>query len=136
MYYIVSAAKNDLNYRDIVEAVEIDNMIYVQLREGAEAKPTWSKITKAQFNAVRPSKREPIPAPEPGTPPETTASKLASLKTQNLILMDVIADLYEELLPDKGQADLYAALVAAGRRTINDIPEKLKDAVQAGLKVK
>lgn len=74
--------------------------------------------------------------PEPAPILETTAIKLSRLESQILILMDVIADLYEELLPDKGQADLYAALVAAGRRTINDIPEKLKDAVQAGLKVK
>ena len=140
MYYIVSAAKNDLNYRDIVEAVEIDNMIYVQLREGAEAKPTWSKITKAQFNAVRPSKREPIPAPEPGTLPETTAAELSRLEAQNLILMDALATVYVETLGDKADdqtlTDLYTPLVEAGRKTIEQVPEKIKNAVQGGLSAK
>jgi hypothetical protein len=140
MYYIVSAARNDLNYRDIVEAVEIDDMIYVQLREGAEAKSTWSKITKAQFNDVRPSKREPIPAPESDTSPDVTAEKLVRLEAQNLIIMDALATVYVETLGDKADdqtlTDLYTPLVEAGRKTVEQVPEKIKDAVQGRLSAK
>ena len=36
--------------------------------------------------------------PAPVEPPETTEQKLARLEEQNLILMDALADLYEEIL--------------------------------------
>ena len=41
---------------------------------------------------------EPSTPSEPGTPPETTASKLARLEEQNLILMDALATIFEEVL--------------------------------------
>ncbi len=41
----------------------------------------------------------PVPEPvEPEPIPETTEQKLARLEEQNLILMDALADLYEEIL--------------------------------------
>lgn len=83
---------------------------------------------------------EPSAPSEPDAPPKTTASKLARLETQNLILMDALATVYAETLGDKADeqtlVDLYTPLVEAGRKTIEQVPEKIKNAVQGRLSAK
>jgi hypothetical protein len=63
-----------------------------------------------------------------------------SLEAQNLILMDALANVYAETLGDKADeqtlADLYTPLVEAGRKTVEQVPEKIKNAVHGRLSAK
>jgi len=53
------------------------------------------QITEEEWNALQSPELE---TTEPTEPPETVEQKLARLEEQNLILMDALADLYEEIL--------------------------------------
>lgn len=70
----------------------------------------------------------------------STADKLANLEQQNLILMDALATVYAETLGDKADdqtlTDLYTPLVEAGRKTVEQVPEKIRNAVQGKLVAK
>ena len=74
--------------------------------------------------SVQPILAAPSPAP----------TELSRLETQNLILMDALATVYVETLGDKADdqtlTDLYTPLVEAGRKTVEHVPEKIKNAVQ------
>jgi hypothetical protein len=54
--------------------------------------------------------------------------------------MDALATVYVETLGDKADdqtlTDLYTPLVEAGRKTIEQVPEKIKNAVQGRLSAK
>jgi hypothetical protein len=81
------------------------------------------------------------PEPEPPEPPEppnfekpSVDLQLSRLEAQNLIIMEALATVYAETLGDKADdqtlADLYTPLVEAGRKTIEQVPERVKSAVQ------
>ncbi len=80
------------------------------------------------------------PLPEKTVPSESNREKLARLETQNIILMDALATVYVETLGDKADdqtlTDLYTPLVEAGRKTVKQVPEKIKDAVHGRLSAK
>jgi hypothetical protein len=54
--------------------------------------------------------------------------------------MDALATVYVETLGDKADdqtlTDLYTPLVEAGRKTVEQVPERIKDAVQGMLSAK
>ncbi len=60
------------------------------------------------------------------------------LKQGNIELVAALADVYEELLPEKEEmlADFYVKLVEAGKKEIDDVPGKVKDAVRDELEEK
>ena len=99
MYFIVPIKDGelDIDYSYLDSLVVLSQLeACVKLRNGFTVRPSWQSITEEEWLAAQP------PEPEPGPPPETTAEKLARLEQQNLIIMDALADLYEEILSLKG----------------------------------
>ena len=83
----------DIDYYHLEQGISIsETEALVKLREGFKVRESWQEITEEEWLLVQP------PAPEPTEPPETTEQKLTRLEAQNIILMDALADLYEEIL--------------------------------------
>lgn len=96
MYFLVpviNGGELDIDYEFLERAVQKnDTKCYVKLRPGFVVRESWQEITEEEWLLVQP--------PESGLaePTETIEQKLTRLEAQNIILMDALADLYEEIL--------------------------------------
>lgn len=108
--------------------VKAENMIEIETHDVGLLNKRWTR--QGWEEVPRPEQEAPAP----------TVDRLARLETQNLILMDTLATVYVETLGDKADdqtlTDLYTPLVEAGRKTVGQVPEKIKDAVQGRLLAK
>lgn len=89
-YFIVPIKDGliDIDYSFLQEGVQSSSdHCYVSLREGFEVRESWQEITEEEFNMVKPV--NPVP---------TTPIALDELKTNQLILMDAIATLFETVI--------------------------------------
>ena len=112
-----------------------------EFEENGQIMREWKVTTESgKTHIVIAPKPSDEPLPEQTVPSESNREKLARLETQNLILMDALANVYAETLGDKADeqtlVDLYTPLVEAGRKTVEHVPEKIKDAVQGRLSAK
>jgi hypothetical protein len=112
-----------------------------EFEENGQIMREWEVTTESgKTHIVIAPKPSDEPLPEQTVPSESNREKLARLETQNLILMDALATVYVETLGDKADeetlADLYTPLVEAGRKTVEQVPEKIKNAVHGRLSAK
>ncbi len=112
-----------------------------EFEENGQIMSEWKVTTESgKTHIVIAPKPSDEPLPEKTVPSESNREKLARLETQNIILMDALATVYVETLGDKADdqtlTDLYTPLVEAGRKTVEQVPEKIKDAVHGRLSAK
>jgi hypothetical protein len=83
----------DIDYYHLEQGISIsETEALVKLREGFKVRESWQEIMEEEWILAQP--------PESGLaePTETTEQKLTRLDSQNIILMDALATVFEEVL--------------------------------------
>ena len=142
MYAIVPAVDGmpQIGQRHLHSGISISGTEAVVWCNG-EPEEGWRVLTEEEYReeVKRITGAYPV-EPETAPEPETVEQKLSRLEAQNLILMEALATVYAETLGDKADdqtlTDLYTPLVEAGRKTVQQVPEKIRSAVQGRLSAK
>jgi hypothetical protein len=107
MYAIVPAVDGvpQIGQRNLHSGISISGTEAVVWCDG-EPEEGWQVLTEEEYReeVKRITGAYPV-EPETATEPETVEQKLSRLEQQNLILMDALADLYEEILTLKEGAE-------------------------------
>jgi len=84
-----------IDYSRIKSIIVNESGTFIHAEDDYVVNDDYEPITEEEWRALFPPVPEPI---EPHEPAETIEQKLTRLEEQNLILMDALADLYEEIL--------------------------------------